>query len=74
MYSHLCMSVPVSMYVSVEAREEHWKSSSTALYLTFESGISLPLDPTLLHRFDWPQSFTVQCPFVNEIIVYMEHF
>lgn len=53
---HLCMSVPVSIYVTVEVREDLWKSSSTTLYLKFESGISLHLDPTLLHRFDWPQS------------------
>lgn len=34
---HLCMSVPVSMYVTVEVREDLWKSSSTTLYLKFES-------------------------------------
>lgn len=55
-YLHLCMSVPVSMYVTVEVGEDLWKSSSTTLYLKFESVISLHLDPTLLHRFDWPQS------------------
>lgn len=58
---HKCARTHTFMHMQVEAEDNTEVSSSMALYLTFEQGLSLNLEPICLFLPSTPQSPRYRC-------------